>query len=49
MAFFSNAYYMWDRIVQGSINGPNVYGRLAALTSRMGQGMADSQEMRTQT
>ena len=45
---YRGRWYIWDRIAQGSINGPSVYGRLSALTGRMGQGMFDTTELRTQ-
>ena len=46
--FYKGVYYAWTRVVQGSINGPSTYGRLVALTGRMGQGLADTTEQRTQ-
>ena len=45
---YKGKYYVWNRIAQGSVNGPSVYGRLSALTGRMGQGMFDTTEVRTQ-
>ena len=48
-SLYKGHYYIWDRVGQGTINGPNVYGRLAALTSRMGQGLSNTTEQRNQT
>ena len=47
-AWYKGAYYIWLAIPQGSMNGPSVYGRLAALTNRMSQGLFDTTEVRSQ-
>ena len=41
-------WYMWDRVVQGSINGPSCFGRLSALTARLSQSLIDTTELRMQ-
>ena len=30
---FAGDIYIWDRVAQGSVNGPNAFGRLSALTA----------------
>ena len=40
--------YVWWRVAMGSVDGPNVYGRLAALTGRMGQSPQGVTVMRNQ-
>ena len=44
--FFDGSFYVWRRVVQGSVNGPNVFGRLSALTGRMTQSLVDPSEAR---
>ena len=46
--WYQGSWYIWQRIPQGSINGPSVYGRLSALTGRMSQGLQDTTVVRTQ-
>ena len=47
-AWYHGCWYVWLVAPQGSVNGPSVDGRLAVLTARMGQGLTDSTELRTQ-
>ena len=47
-AWYHGCCYVWLVIPQGSVNGPSVYGRLAALAARMGQGLTGPTELRTQ-
>ena len=37
VAHFAGEFYTWQRIAQGSLNGPGVCGRLSAVTGRMAQ------------
>ena len=50
--YFTTMYkgeiYIWDRVAQGSVNGPNVFGRLSALTARMTQSLLSPDEARLQ-
>ena len=39
-------YYLWLRVAQGSINGPNLFGRLSALIGRCSQGLFNPTELR---
>ena len=39
---------MWARVAQGSVNGPNVFGRLSALAARMTQALVSTSEARLQ-
>ena len=39
---------MWTRVAQGSLNGPNAFGRLSALTGRMTQALMESTQARMQ-
>ena len=39
VAHLGDSFYLWDRIAQGSLNGPGVFGRLSALTARMPQAL----------
>ena len=34
-AFHDGKWYVWQRVAQGSLSGPNAFGRLSALTGRM--------------
>ena len=36
---FKGEYYIWQRLAQGSLNGPALFGRLSALLGRMTQGL----------
>ena len=42
---YKGMIYIWPRIAQGTINGPNIYGRLAAVTNRMTQSLYDGEEL----
>ena len=50
--YFSAAYrgkvYVWGRVAQGSLNGPNIFGRLSALTGRITQGCFSPADLRLQ-
>ena len=48
VAEHGGAYYVWLRVAQGSVNGPTVWGRIAAFTARMTQALADPGEFRLQ-
>ena len=39
---------MWQRVAQGSLNGPNTFGRLSAAVGRMTSGMLQEHEARLQ-
>ena len=45
---FGGCIYVWARVAQGSVNGPNVFGRLSALTARMTQALVSPDEARLQ-
>ena len=45
---FAGSIYIWTRVAQGSVNGPNVFGRLSALTARMTQALVSTDEARLQ-
>ena len=47
-AHLGDSFYLWDRIAQGSLNGPGVFGRLSALTARMTQSLFPSDRMQLQ-
>ena len=36
-AMYDNEVYVWGRVAQGSLNGPNIFGRLSALVGRLSQ------------
>ena len=40
--------YVYKRIVRGSLNGPSIYSRLAALVGRLTQSLVDDKEARLQ-
>ena len=42
---YKGIIYIWSSIAQGTINGPDTYGRLAALTNRMTQSLYEEEEM----
>ena len=48
VAHFRGSFYLWERIAQGSLNGPGVFGRLSALTGRMTQSLFPSEYMQLQ-
>ena len=48
VAHFQGEFYLWDRIAQGSLNGPNAFGRLSALTARMSQSLFPASAMQLQ-
>ena len=48
VAHFRGCFYMWERIAQGSLNGPGVFGRLSALTGRMSQPLYPAEVMQLQ-
>ena len=47
-AYHQGRWYVWERVAQGSLNGPNAFGRLSALTGRMTQGLMSSTGARVQ-
>ena len=47
-AYHQGRWYVWERVAQGSLNGPNVFGRLSALTGRMTQALMSSTGARLQ-
>ena len=47
-AFRDGKWYVWERIAQGSVNGPNAFGRRSALTGRITQGFVHEASARTQ-
>lgn len=46
VASHKGCIYVWRRIAQGSLNGPNVFGRLSALVGRCTQACFDPAELR---
>ena len=48
VAYYDGFFYCWDRIAQGSLNGPTAFGRLSALTSRMTQALYPDGELQLQ-
>ena len=42
IAYINGKWYIWTRVAQGSLNGPNAFGRLSALTGRMTRAMMSS-------
>lgn len=48
VARYRGQYLVFLRVVQGSRNGPQVWGRIAALTGRMSQSLFSSDELRLQ-
>ena len=40
--------FIWERIGQGSLNGPTVFGRLSAMVGRLSQSMFSTSEARVQ-
>ena len=47
-AYHQGRWYVWTRVAQGSLNGPNAFGRLSALSGRMTQAMMESTQARLQ-
>ena len=47
-AYHAGRWYVWGRVAQGSLNGPNAFGRLSALTGRMTQAMMSFTQARLQ-
>ena len=45
---FKGCYYIWTRVGQGSLNGPTIFGRLAAFLGRMSQGLIDGDKASVQ-
>ena len=45
-AFFNGRFMSWNRIAQGSKNGPQLFGRLSALVARLTQGVFDTSALR---
>ena len=45
---FAGSFYVWTRTAQGSVNGPTIFGRLAALTNRMTQSLEHEDRFRIQ-
>ena len=43
---FQDVVYVWRRIAQGSKNGPQIFGRQAAMVARLTQGMMDPRRTR---
>ena len=48
VAEFAGSFYVWTRTAQGSVNGPTIFGRLAALTNRMTQSLEHEDRFRIQ-
>ena len=46
VASYRGAFYVWLRAAQGSVNGPNVFGRLSAWVGRCTQACFDDAEAR---
>ena len=42
-------FFIWQRVAQGSTNGPQLFGRTSALASRFTQSLSDESRMRQQT
>ena len=49
VAAFRGSFYIWLRVAQGSKNGPQTFGRVSALATRMTQSLAPTSAMRQQT
>ena len=47
-AFYKGRFYVWQRVAQGSLNGPNTFGRLSAAVGRMTAGLLQDHEARLQ-
>ena len=45
-AYHDGAWYVWERVAQGSVNGPNAFGRLSALVGRLSQSLFGDSEAR---
>ena len=50
--YFATQYmgytYVWNRVAQGSLDGPTLYGRVAALVARLTQSILDANVARCQ-
>ena len=45
-AHFNGMFLNWNRIAQGSKNGPQLFGRLSAMIARLTQGVFDPPRLR---
>ena len=45
-AYHRGRWYVWTRVAQGSLNGPNIFGRLSALVGRLSQSCFHPHELR---
>ena len=44
--YYKSKWYVWSRVGQGSLNGPTLFGSLAAFVGRLSQSLMDEKEGR---
>ena len=49
MAEYRGQFFVWRRVAQGCVNGPQAWGRISALVSRLVQSMSSDGELELQT